>query len=131
MNYYLITNEDGEIYGHGVTPDETYPENSISCTLEQKENWQDYKIVNGILILKSVEELSAQTANKVPQDLINQAKSLLNATDKLYSGVYQRHMTESQLTEFNEWQDALYDVAYNGGTVLPDTPEFINNMGVL
>ena len=62
---------------------------------------------------------------------INQANYQLNATDKLHSGVYQRHMTESQLTEFNEWQDALYDVAYNGGTVLPDTPEFINEMGVL
>lgn len=63
---------------------------------------------------------------RAKQQRLTQAKSLLNQSIKLESGVYQRRMSETEQIEFIQWQDALLEFINDERTEIPPTPEFIN-----
>lgn len=45
MDYYLHYNPDtGAVVGAGVTPDKTFPKNTIPCTLEQKNTRDKWRV---------------------------------------------------------------------------------------
>lgn len=60
---------------------------------------------------------------------ISQATTLLNQSIKLESRAYQRNWATDQITEFEAWQDELYDIVHNNSNAAtPETPSFIQEI---
>lgn len=74
------------------------------------------------------EEIGAQEQERLKQQQIAEAHSLLSRSIKLESGVYQRIMSAEQQAEFVLWQDLLLEFIKNERQDLPPTPEFINQL---
>lgn len=74
------------------------------------------------------EEIAAQEQERLKQQQIAEAHSLLSRSIKLESGVYQRRMSAEQQAEFVLWQDLLLEFIKNERQDLPPTPEFINQL---
>lgn len=62
------------------------------------------------------------------QELKNKARSLLDKSMILESGVYQRKMNDEQQSEFVMWQDVLAEFIHGERQEMPPTPDFINQL---
>ncbi len=128
MNYYFTINEDNNITGVGITPDNTYPEKgAIKCTKEQSENIAKYKICEGRVVLKNDNELSAQKLEQDKQLLMGQAQQLLNASDYRATVDKMESYTPEKQTAVKEYREALREVirqAKEGVLIELPTPNF-------
>ena len=122
---------------HLLFQDDALPENAFIIDGDQHDeylNALNSQLKNIILVDGEIqivdkytpEELEAKQALEAKQREMSQAKTLLNQSIKLESGVYQRRMSETEQMEFIRWQDALLEFINGEREEIPPTPEFIN-----